>query len=52
VTDLGKGATLRKMPSIGTVQAITISKQWGPLTSFLVYGHIRPSASQIPHLKL
>jgi len=27
------------------LQAIIISRQWGPLTLFLVYGHIRPSAS-------
>ena len=30
----------------------TISKQWRPLTFFLVCGHIRPSVSQIPCLKL
>jgi len=34
--DLRKGVTLRKTPNFGTFQAITISKQWGPLTLFLV----------------
>jgi len=35
-------------PNFGTFQVITISKQWRALTFFLVCGHIRPSASQIP----
>ena len=34
--DLRKGVTSRKMPNFGTFQAIIISKQWGPLTLFLV----------------
>jgi len=50
--DLRKVATSHETPNFGTFQAITISKQWGPLTVLLVYRHIRPSASQIPHLKL
>jgi len=41
-----------KTPNFGTFQAITIPKQWRPLSLFLVRGHIRPSASQIPRLKL
>jgi len=35
-----------------TLALLTISKQWRPLTFLLVCGHIRPSVSQIPLLKL
>ena len=51
--DLRKVATSHETPNFGTFQAITISKQWGPQTAFLVYGPSGlNSASQIPHLKL